>query len=150
MSRLRVAVAADHAAILSLAADFCAEDGFTTPREKLAGHLTHLLAGAAAHTAVIEQDGAIVAFAISTSSYGLENGLIAELEDLYVAPAFRRRGLAGELIEDSARWATAIGAAQLKIVIAPNGQDVAHLFDIYRSRGFADEGRRILSRATKR
>jgi len=146
MSRLRVAVPADRAAILSLAVDFYAEDGFATPREKLAEHLTHLLVSAAAHTAVIEEDGQIVAFAISTSSYGLESGLIDELEDLYVAPASRRRGLAGDLIEDSARWATGIGAAHLEIVIAPNGQDVSHLFDIYRARGFVDEGRRLIAR----
>jgi aminoglycoside 6'-N-acetyltransferase I len=150
MSRLRVAVAADHAAILALAVDFYAEDGFTTPRAKLAEHLSHLLVSAAAHAAVIEAGGEIVAFAISTSSYGLENGLIAELEDLYVAPAFRRRGLGGELMEDSARWAAAVGAAHLELVIAPNGREVTHLFAIYHGRGFVDEGRRILSRATKR
>lgn len=151
MSRLRPAVAADHSAILALAVDFYAEDGFTTPEEKLAEHLSHLLVSPAAHAAIIVSDaGEIVAFAISTSSYGLESGLIAELEDLYVAPAFRRRGLAGELIEDSAAWATGIGAAHLEIVIAPNGQDVSHLFDIYRGRGFTDEGRRILSRTLER
>ena len=151
MSPLRAAVPADREAILPLAVDFYAEDGFTTPREKLAEHLTHLLVSSAAHTAVIESaEGEIVAFAISTSSYGLESGLIAELEDLYVAPAFRRRGLAGELIEDSAAWATAIGAAHLEIVIAPNGQDVSHLFDIYRGFGFVDEGRRLISRTTTR
>lgn len=145
---LRAARPADHAAVLALAVAFYAEDGFTTPRERLAEHLTHLLAGAGddAHAAVVEEDGEIVAFGISTSSYGLENGLIAELEDLYVAPHARRRGLAGELIEDSARWAAGIGAAHLEIVIAPNGADVSHLFDIYRGRGFVDEGRRILAR----
>jgi aminoglycoside 6'-N-acetyltransferase I len=150
VSVLRAAVPADREAILALAVDFYAEDGFTTPREKLAEHLTHLLASAAAHAAVIEAGREVVAFAISTSSYGLENGLIAELEDLYVAPAFRRQGLAGRLIEDSATWAAGIGAAHLEIVIAPNGQDVSHLFAIYRGRGFVDEGRRILSRTTTR
>jgi aminoglycoside 6'-N-acetyltransferase I len=151
MSHLRAAEPADRESILSLAVDFYAEDGFATPRAKLAEHLSHLLVSAAAHAAVIVAEGGeIVAFAISTSSYGLENGLIAELEDLYVAPEFRRRGLAGELIEDSARWAAAIGAAHLEIVIAPNGQDVSHLFDIYRGRGFVDEGRRIISRTIAR
>jgi aminoglycoside 6'-N-acetyltransferase I len=150
MTGPRTAVPADRDAILRLAVDFYAEDGFTTPRSKLAEHLTHLLVSPAAHAAVIESDGEIVAFAISTSSYGLESGLIAELEDLYVAPRARRRGLAGELIEDSARWATGIGAAHLEIVIAPNGQDVSHLFEIYRGKGFVDEGRRLLSRATTR
>src|SRR3954454_11877360 len=138
MTHLRTAVAADREAILPLAVDFYAEDGFSTPRARLAEHLTHLLVSAAAHAAVIESDGVVVAFAISTSSYGLENGLIAELEDLYVAPGFRRRGLAGELIEDSARWATAIGAAPLKIISAPSAGAGAPLFDIYRGRGFVD------------
>lgn len=143
---LRAARAADLDAVLELAVAFYAEDGFATPREKLAEHLAQLLVSAAAHAAVAEEDGEIVAFAISTSSYGLEDGLIAELEDLYVAPGFRRRGLAAELIEDSARWAAGIGASRLEIVIAPNGQDVSHLYDIYRDRGFVDEGRRLLSR----
>jgi aminoglycoside 6'-N-acetyltransferase I len=146
MSGLREAVPGDRAAILALAVDFYAEDGFTTPRERLDAHLSHLLVSEAAHAAVIEEGGKVVAFAISTSSYGLENGLIAELEDLYVAPEHRRRGLAGELIEDSARWAAGVGASQLEIVIAPNGQDVSHLFAIYRGHGFTDEGRRILAR----
>ncbi|GIM94972.1 GNAT family N-acetyltransferase [Paractinoplanes toevensis] len=143
---LRTAVPGDLAAVLELAVDFYAEDGFATPRARLEEHLRHLLVSDAAHVAVITVDGPAVAFAISTSSYGLENGRIAELEDLYVAPAFRRRGLAAELIEDSARWAAGIGAAKLEIVVAPNGMDVSHLFRYYRARGFTDEGRRLLGR----
>jgi aminoglycoside 6'-N-acetyltransferase I len=146
MTTLRTARTEDHEAILSLAVDFYAEDGFATPREKLSEHLAHLLVSAAARVAVIAVDDEIVAFGISTSSYGLESGLIAELEDLYVAPAHRRRGLAAELIEDSARWAAGIGAAHLELVVAPNGQDVSHLFDIYRAKGFVDDGRRLLAR----
>ncbi|WP_433290970.1 GNAT family N-acetyltransferase [Actinoplanes sp. CA-030573] len=143
---VRIATPDDLDQVLALAVDFYAEDGFTTPKDRLADHLAHLLVSDAAHAAVVEEDGVIVAFGISTSSYGLEDGLIAELEDLYVAPGARRRGLAAELIEDSARWAAAIGAARLEIVIAPNGQDVTHLFEIYRKKGFVDEGRRILAR----
>jgi aminoglycoside 6'-N-acetyltransferase I len=143
---LRTADAADFAAVLELAVAFYAEDGFTTSRERLARHLDHLLTSDAARVAVVEEEAEIVAFAISTSSYGLENGLIAELEDLFVAPRARRRGVAAALIEDSAAWARAIGASLLEIVVAPNGQDVSHLFDIYRGRGFADDGRRILAR----
>jgi ribosomal protein S18 acetylase RimI-like enzyme len=143
---LRTAEPADLAAVLELAVDFYAEDGFATPRDRLAEHLRHLLASDAAHVAVSTVGGPVVAFAISTSGYGLENGLIAELEDLYVAPAFRRRGLAAGLIEDSARWAAGIGATQLEIVVAPNGQDVSQLFRYYRAHGFTDEGRRLLAR----
>ncbi len=142
---VREARATETAAVLELAIAFYAEDGFLTPREQLAKHLAHLLESDAARVAVIEEDGTIVAFGITTSGYGLENGLIAELEDLFVVPWARRRGLAGELIEDSARWARRIGAAQLEVVIAPNGSDVSHLFGFYAARGFADEGRRLLA-----
>jgi hypothetical protein len=50
------------------------------------------------------------------------------------------------LIEDSAAWAASIGAAELQIVIAPNGMDVSHLFRYHAANGFTDEGRRLLSR----
>jgi aminoglycoside 6'-N-acetyltransferase I len=100
-------------------------------------------ASAAARVAVVDD----VAFAVTTTSYGLENGLIAELEDLYVAPPARRRGLTRTLIEDSAAWAASIGASVLEVVVAPNGMDVSHLFRYYAANGFTDEGRRILSRA---
>lgn len=142
---IRTAAPHDLGAILDLAVAFYTEDGFTTPRERLALHLRKLLTSDAARVAVIEEHDAVVAFAVSTSSYGLENGLIAELEDLYVTPAARRRGLAQALIDDSARWAWEIGAAHLEIVIAPNGLDVGHLYRYYRARGFRDEGRRMLT-----
>lgn len=144
---LRTASPDDFGVLLDLAVAFYAEDGFTTPRAALAEHLGVLLrADGRARVAVGAEDGHVVGFGITTTSFGLENGLIAELEDLYVAPARRRRGLANALIEDSAAWAASIGAGRLEIVVAPNGQDVGHLFRYYRARGFIDEGRRILSR----
>jgi GNAT superfamily N-acetyltransferase len=44
-----------------------------------------------------------------------------------VAPHGRRRGLARQLIDDSAAWARALGARRLNITIAPIGIDVSHL-----------------------
>ena len=143
---LRPATAGDLPALLDLAVAFYAEDGFTTPRSALAANLPVLVGSAAARVTVADEDGEIAGFGITTTSFGLENGLIAELEDLYVAPRRRRRGLARALIEDSAAWAASIGAAHLEIVIAPNGQDVAHLFRYYAANGFLDEGRRLLYR----
>jgi pimeloyl-ACP methyl ester carboxylesterase/GNAT superfamily N-acetyltransferase len=141
---VRVATPADAAAMLELAVAFYAEDGFTTTRDRLAEHLRHLLRSSDAHCAVVDEANCMIAFGITTLSYGLENGLIAELEDLYVVPTARRRGLAQALIDDSARWASRRGAAKLEIVIAPNGLDVSHLDRYYRARGFRDAGRRLL------
>ena len=54
-----------------------------------------------------------------------ENGLVAELEDLYLAPHARRRGLGWQLVHDSAARARALGALRLTITIAPNGLGVS-------------------------
>lgn len=100
-----------------------------------------------ARVAVVTNDERPLGFAITTTSFGLENGLIAELEDLYVLPAARRQGLAKRLIDDSARWADDRGCHHLELVVAPNGREVTHLHTYYRMQGFLDEGWQLLSRA---
>ncbi|MET9244141.1 GNAT family N-acetyltransferase [Nonomuraea sp. NPDC051941] len=147
---IRTAREADLPALLALAVAFYEEDGFTTPEGDLGANLTTLVTSPAARVAVSEEHGRIIAFAITTTSFGLESGLIAELEDLYVAPEARRRGEANGLIEDSRSWAAELGCSLLEIVIAPNGNDVSHLFDFYGKRGFQDEGRRLLSQPLSR
>jgi GNAT superfamily N-acetyltransferase len=91
-------------------------------------------------------DDEIAGFAITTLSFGLEDGCVAELEDLFVRPT-NRRGIAGALIDDSAEWAASHGYRTLELVVASNGNDVAHLLGYYARRGFVDEGRRLLSRS---
>jgi aminoglycoside 6'-N-acetyltransferase I len=131
--------------LVALAAAFYRQEGFRTPEAALRAHLRVLLGQPAARVAVIGQDGALLAFAITTTSFGLENGLIAELEDLYVRPDARQTGCGQALIEDSRRWARGIGCSQLELVIAPNDGDPTHLDTYYQARGFRDEGRRLLS-----
>jgi aminoglycoside 6'-N-acetyltransferase I len=142
---VRRAAPDDHDALLDLAVAFYAEDGFATPRAELDANLRILEAADTARTAVIDVDGTLAAFGITTTVFGLENGLVAELEDLYVAPHARRQGLARHLIDDSAAWARARGASRLNITIAPNGLDVSHLRRYYAGRGFRDEGRSIVT-----
>jgi GNAT superfamily N-acetyltransferase len=52
--------------------------------------------------AVVGNDGTLVAFAVTTTTCGLGNGLVDELEDLYVRPEARRRGRAEALVDDNA------------------------------------------------
>jgi len=143
---LRTAGPGDLAAVLRLVVAFYAEDGFTTGEHALRGNLVVLLASPTARVAVLESDDRLLGFAATTTGFGLEDGPIAELADLFVVPAARRRGLAGRLIEDSAVWARERGCRRLELVVAPNGRDVGHLFDYYLARGFADDGRRLISR----
>jgi GNAT superfamily N-acetyltransferase len=144
---VRQARPAELASVLDLAAAFYAEDGFTTPVWQLRDNLLLLLDSESARVAIAcGHDKGIVGFAITTFRFGLECGRIGELEDLFVRPAHRRTGIASALIDDSADWARSRNCRALELVVAPNGNDVAHLFGYYARRGFTDEGRRLLSR----
>src|SRR5689334_5751379 len=144
---LRDGVPPDADELLPLTLAFYRESGFSTSAEQLAEHWQQLLPSPAAHTSVaVAPDGSLVAFAVTTTSYGLENGLIAELEDLFVLPAYRRQRLGTALVDAAHAWAHSVGAAQLKVVVAPHGQDVSGLMRWYAGLGFVDEGRRLLAR----
>jgi aminoglycoside 6'-N-acetyltransferase I len=142
--QLRPATPDDLDALVELALAFYVGDGFTTGEAALRANWTALLALDSVRSAVAEEDGRVLGFAVTTSHIGLENGLLAELEDIYVRPEARNRGIARALIEDCAQWARQRGIGLIDVCIAPNGQDVSHLFDFCRARGFRDEGRRLV------
>jgi aminoglycoside 6'-N-acetyltransferase I len=144
---LRNATYDDREVLVRMARAFYDEDGFTTTDEELASNFDVLLHADDAHLVLAAVAGSVAGFALTTTAFILESGLVAELQDLYVVPAARSAGVGAALIEDAAEWARSRSAGLLEVVIAPNGRDVAHLLDYYRARGFADEGRRILARA---
>jgi aminoglycoside 6'-N-acetyltransferase I len=143
---VRPAGRGDHGAVLELITAFYREGNFATATDVLAAHLTTLIAADTARVAVAVTEHRCAGFSITTTSFGLEQGLVAELEDLYVHPELRHRGIASALIEDSARWARQWGCGELELVVADNGQGIDALLEFYRRRGFADGGRRLVSR----
>jgi aminoglycoside 6'-N-acetyltransferase I len=144
---IRLAAPDDLGVLIGLARAFYDEDGFTTGDAELARNFAVLMAADNARVALATVDGVVSGFALTTMTFILESGPVAELQDLYVVPTARARGVGTALIDDAAHWAQSQSANLLEIVIAPNGRDVTHLFDYYRARGFSDEGRRILSRS---
>ncbi|WP_083871477.1 MULTISPECIES: GNAT family N-acetyltransferase [Nocardia] len=144
--RIAAARAEDFDGLFALVVAFYAEGGFTTPDSVLRRNLLSLTESDTARVCVADNDDRLLGFAVTTTSFGLEHGLIAELEDLYVIPAARRHGVATALIDDGATWARTRGCHHLELVIAPTGRDDAHLDGFYRSRGFHDDGRRLLTR----
>lgn len=147
---LRGVTVSDMSLLLRLARAFYDEDGFATTDPELERNFEVLLGADNAHLVLAAVDGSVSGFALTTTTFILESGTVAELQDLYVAPAARANGVGTVLIDDATRWAQSQSATLLEIVIAPNGQDVSRLFDYYRTRGFVDEGRRILARPLSR
>jgi GNAT superfamily N-acetyltransferase len=75
-------------------------------------------------------DGRVVGFVTVT---GGDDGL--ELEDLFVDPDWRRRGVATALVRDVVRTARQSGHRQLWVTGNP------HALDFYRAVGFVETGR---------
>jgi ribosomal protein S18 acetylase RimI-like enzyme len=102
-------------------------------RDNLLAHPEYLILGpeglAEGRTHVAEQDGAVVGFATWA-----EAGGIAELEDLFVDPDYRRRGIAIALVSRIARALRARGAERLEVTANP------HAMEFYRAAGFTGDG----------
>jgi len=102
-------------------------------RDNLLAHPEHLVLGpeglAEGRTYVAEEKGLLVGFAT-----WIEAGGIFELEDLFVAPGWMRRGIAAALVERIAQVLRARGAERLEVTANP------HALGFYRAAGFTDCG----------
>ena len=145
-SPLRAAGLDDLTELMRLAREFYDEDGFTTSDAELDRNFRVLLADrSSARICLALDNGSGIGFALTTCRVVLESGVVAELQDLYVMPAHRRRGIGTLLIDDAIGWAKAQQASSLELVVAPNGRDVSELLSYYGAQGFLDEGRRLLN-----
>jgi ribosomal protein S18 acetylase RimI-like enzyme len=102
-------------------------------RDNLLAHPEYLILGpeglAEGRTHVAEQDGSVVGFATWAEIDG-----IIELEDLFVDPDYRRRGLAAALVIRIAEVLRARGTKRLEVTANP------HAMGFYRAAGFIDCG----------
>jgi ribosomal protein S18 acetylase RimI-like enzyme len=102
-------------------------------RDNLLAHPEYLVLGpeglAEGRTHVAEQDGTVVGFATWAEADGT-----VDLEDLFVDPDYRRRGIASELVRRIAEVLRARGVQRLEVTANP------HAMEFYRSAGFTDYG----------
>ncbi len=102
-------------------------------RENLLAHPEYLVLGpeglAEGRTYVAEEEGALVGFAT-----WLKAGGISELEDLFVDPGWRRRGIAAALVNRIAQVLRARGVTHLEVTAN------SHALGFYRAAGFTDCG----------
>lgn len=131
-------------AALPLLERFFAEEGFEAPPGQIERQLLVLLRGDGSAVFLAWQGDAAVGVATVTTNNGIELGLSAELEDLYVLPHARGLGAGAALIETVKEWCRARGCTLVSVVITPEGQAAHDLIGYYRGRGFRETGRTIL------
>jgi GNAT superfamily N-acetyltransferase len=102
-------------------------------RASLLAHPEHLILGpeglAEGRTYVADEDGLVVGFA----TWAEADGTI-DLEDLFIDPGWRRRGIATALVSRIADVLRARGAEFLEVTANP------HAREFYRAAGFIDCG----------
>jgi ribosomal protein S18 acetylase RimI-like enzyme len=102
-------------------------------RASLLAHPEYLVLGpeglAEGRTHVAEQDGSVVGFATWAETAG-----VIELEDLFVDPDYRRRGIATALVSRIAEILRACRVEHLEVTANP------HALEFYRAAGFTDCG----------
>ena len=105
----------------------------TGDRDNLLAHPEYLILGpeglAEGRTHVAEQDGSVVGFATWVETAGT-----VELEDLFVDPDYRRRGIASALVSRIAEVLREQGAECLEVTANP------HALAFYRAAGFIECG----------
>ena len=102
-------------------------------RDNLLAHPEHLVLGpeglAEGRTYVAEEEGSLVGFATWIEADG-----VVELEDLFVDPGWRRRGIAAALVSHIVQVLRARGVERLEVTANP------HAMGFYRAAGFVDWG----------
>lgn len=143
---VRQAGPADFDALQPLFERFYREEGFDDAVDAVAVNLRQILARDDTAAFIALEGGKAVGAAALSSAFGLEAGAYAELEDLYVDPARRGRGVASMLVAAGVEWAKARGCRDVEIVLTPHAQAKDDLAPWYEARGFANTGRVIYER----
>jgi aminoglycoside 6'-N-acetyltransferase I len=141
---VRRATIAELEVALPLLERFFVEEGFETPSAQIRAGLVGLLSGEESAAFVAWLDAEAVGVATVTTSSGIEFGLSAELEDLYVVPEVRGRGVGGKLIEAVMNWCRSKRCTLVAAMVTPEGRDAHDLVGYYATHGFRETGRTLL------
>jgi aminoglycoside 6'-N-acetyltransferase I len=123
---------------------FFVEEGFDTPAEEMRSSLAAMLASGSSAVFLAWRNGEALGVATVTTVVGIEYGRAAEMDDLYVLPQARGRGVAGALIEAVCGWCQEQGCTAVLVTVTPEGEAAHGLMDFYQRRGFVNTGRVIL------
>lgn len=141
---MRSARSGDQERLLALAEAFHGEDGHALDGDGRRA-LADILAGEpAARAFLFELEGAPVGYGVLTLGYSVEHGgRDGFLDDFYLAPEARGRGLGRQALEALEREAQALGIRVLHLEVEGGNRRAEGL---YRRSGFRDTGRRLMSK----
>jgi GNAT superfamily N-acetyltransferase len=136
-------------AAIELLVRFFREEGFLTPRPRIAENLDRMLADPFCWCALAVADGDVQAVVTVSTVLYVEWGRLGEIGDLYVLPEHRRRGLARRLVERAKEWCRTQGCSAVSVTITPVGQQRHQLSEFYARLGFEPTGRASVSAMLK-
>ena len=140
-SEIGIVTVKTRGAAIELLVRFFREEGFVTPRSRIAENFDRMLADPFCWCALATDDEiAQAVFAVSTVLY-VEWGRLGEIGDLYVLPERRRNGLARCLVEHAKAWCRALGCSAFSVTITPAGERRHRLGHFYAGLGFVPSDR---------
>jgi GNAT superfamily N-acetyltransferase len=135
---------------VELLARFFAEEGFGTPPAGIARNLRDMLADESCWSALAVEAAAAVGVVTVTTMRYVEWGLLGEIGDIYVLPAWRRRGTAARMTGAALDWCCGKGCSAVSVTITPEGERRHTLSQFYARLGFESAGRTIMTKPLHR
>ena len=144
--RVHQATRDDIPTLIELMAEFYAESDFPLPAANARHAFEHLLSDPTLGGAwIATTDEGAVGYVVLTVAFGMEyGGLRGFIDDLFVRPSARGRGIANTLLEAMTADCVARGVRSLSVEVGPDN-DAARR--VYARAGLTDSGRLLLSGA---
>jgi ribosomal protein S18 acetylase RimI-like enzyme len=141
---IRLATLTDVDVLVRLMRQFHAEEAFTLSERAVSRAFEALLDDSRlGQVWMIEQDGHPAGFVVLTVGFSMDyGGLRGFIDDFYVAPPYRRRGLGHAALEEVKRACRRRGVRALVVETGPQN-DAA--ISAYRSVGFSDSRQLLLT-----
>jgi ribosomal protein S18 acetylase RimI-like enzyme len=142
--RVRPAVEADVPDLVGLMREFYAEGGFPLPVGQATRTFNRLLAAPELGTVwLMTSSGVPAGFVVLTVAFSMEyGGLRGFVDDLYVAPRFRKQGFASEALHEVKRACVARG---VRALLVETSLDNGAALRTYRRAGLSETGRLLLT-----
>jgi ribosomal protein S18 acetylase RimI-like enzyme len=141
---VRLAVREDIPRLVALMAEFYAEAGYPLPVDPATRTFAALLDDPRlGRVWLMEAGGEPAGYVVLTVSFSMEyGGLRGFIDDLFVRPGFRGRGLAAAALAELRRTAEEMGVRALLVEVGPDNDTAQR---VYRRIGLEDTGHMLLS-----